>query len=232
MTEKDTEAQATKQPGWFQGTTNRAIAALGVLTALAAALVGLLDGVDKLVAKAQQTIAVLSGQAPTGPPSAPSTPAPQQNPQPASPAREATLPGRVTERHIAGPLFVAAPPGSDGALIGARARRVLEQEGFALVGDRGAAGIAIEIAPPVFGPARTLPSSGLAITSVAATLQAAITSGTGGAPAAPPQQREVVGRGDGEEAARLDAVGRAADQLSERIAAALRQNAASNGPKP
>lgn len=231
MSKQSTEASATKQPSRFQSSISRVTATIGVLTALTVALVGLLDGFDQLVARAQRTFAGISRQAPTASSPPPSTPAPQRNSQPAPSAQEATYPGRVAE-HNAGALFVAGPPGSDGALIGARARRVLEQEGFALVGDRGAARIAIEIGPPVFGPARTLPSSGLAITSVAATLQAAITSSAGGAPAAPPQEREVVGRGDGEEEARRDAVSRATDQLSERIAAALRQSAASSTPKP
>lgn len=245
MIEKETGPAAAKESGLFQSTTGRATAAVLALVALVTAVMSLLKGFNEITVEVRQIVASFSREAPVvepalpaappaaPPPSAPpaAAPVPRRDTLPLPSTQEAALPKPATER-ATGSLFVAAPPGSDGALIGTRARRVLEQEGFALAGDRNAARLAIEIAPPTFGPARMLPSSGLSITSVAATLEATISPSTGASPSFPPQQREAVGRGDGEGAARYDALGRAADQLAERIASALRQSAANSGASP
>lgn len=230
MKDHTTSPSEAKTPGKFQHATSRATIAVAGIGALILALASVLDGFDKLVVAAQQLCSTLSRPGPTDASTPPSTTAPPQAPQSAAVVQERPRPSHGAERRV-GTLFVAGPPGDDGALIGVHVRRVLTQEGFSLVGDRGAANLVIEIGSPAFGTPRTLPSSGLAITGVAAVLQATISPGAGGAPVAPPQQREVMGRGDGEEAARRDAISRAADQLSERIAAVLRENSASSGPR-
>lgn len=219
-----------KQPGRFQNAVIRVTAVVTAATALVAALAGLLDGFGGLAEKVRTILAARDGPPVLAPP-APNPAVSPKEPATAPAADEAAERNRPTE-HVAQTLFVAAPPGGDGEIVGARLRSVFQQEGFALAADRGAAGLVVEIAPPVFGPARTLPSSGLAITTIAATLQATVVPGTGTAPLrASPQQREVIGRGDGEEAARRDALSRAADQLSGRVVSTLRQEATS-GAKP
>lgn len=142
----------------------------------------------------------------------------------ASSATSGARPSRplVTPLRTKGPLFIVAPPGAEGASIGARILIELQVEGFQIANSPDGAKLLVELQAPDLGPPQASPVGGLDGFSVVATLTAKMFPRSDGPRDTIPMQRQALGVGATEIEARRNSIAAATDRLGKSIVDTLR----------
>ena len=121
-----------------------------------------------------------------------------------------------------GPLFIVAPPGTEGASISARILNSLHVEGFQIANGRDGAKLLIEIQAPSQELPQAAAANGLDSFSVVTTLAAKVFPRSDGTGDVIPVQRQALGVGATEIEARRNSIAAATDRLSKSIIDTLR----------
>lgn len=128
----------------------------------------------------------------------------------------------VTPLRTKGPLFIVAPPGPEGASIGARILIELQVEGFQIASSPDGAKLLVELHAPDLGPLQVSPVGGLDGFSITTTLTAKMFPRSDGSGDTIPMQRQALGMGATETEARRNSIAAATDRLGRSIVDILR----------